>query len=223
MEGLNVPEWGWTDANPSHVMRHILLEIQRLAPPFGKGTRVLDVGCGNGYLANWFHEQGCEVVGVDTSAKGVTYARKAFPGPRFEVAPVSERLGESLGEEPFDIVVSTEVVEHLYSPWVWSRGAFNALRPGGKLIASTPYHGYLKNLLISLTGRWDRHMNALRDGGHIKMWSRASISRLLVETGFENIRIRGAGRLPYLWMSMVIAAERPSDAVEVHAQSKTPL
>jgi 2-polyprenyl-3-methyl-5-hydroxy-6-metoxy-1,4-benzoquinol methylase len=39
---------------------------------------------------------------------------------------------------PFDLVLSTEVVEHCYAPRLWAAAAFTALRPGGLLIASTP-------------------------------------------------------------------------------------
>jgi 2-polyprenyl-6-hydroxyphenyl methylase/3-demethylubiquinone-9 3-methyltransferase len=118
-------------------------------------------------------------------------------------------LLEQLGEAPFDLVVSTEVVEHLYSPREWAAGCYNALKPGGRLICTTPYHGYLKNLAISLAGRWDHHANPLWDGGHIKLWSRRTLSKLLRDAGFSNLRFQGAGRAPSLWMTMVICADRP--------------
>ncbi len=110
------------------------------------------------------------------------------------------------GNPPFDIVVSTEVVEHLYSPREWAAGCHAALRPGGKLICTTPYQGYLKNLLISFVGGWDKHANPLWDGGHIKLWSRATLTALLREARFEKIEIRGVGRAPALRMTMVARA-----------------
>jgi 2-polyprenyl-6-hydroxyphenyl methylase/3-demethylubiquinone-9 3-methyltransferase len=114
-----------------------------------------------------------------------------------------------LNETPFDFVVSTEVVEHLYDPRSWARGCFDALKPGGALICSTPYHGYLKNLALSIMGHWETHANPLWDGGHIKLWSRATLSALLIEAGFTNIEFKGVGRVPWLWMTMVIKATRP--------------
>ena len=73
--------------------------------------------------------------------------------------------------------------------------------------------GYL-NILICLLNRFDNHFDPLWDGSHIEFWSSKTLSRLLIEAGFCNIRFRGAGRLPFLWKSMVIAAEkRSSDAV----------
>jgi hypothetical protein len=65
-------------------------------------------------------------------------------------------------------------------------------------IISTPYHGYLKNLVLALGNKWDSHLTPLWDGGHIKLWSRKTLSQLLSEAGFHVVRFIGAGRLPFL-------------------------
>ena len=135
------------------------------------GLRWLDVGCGNGYLANWFAEKGCAVVGIDPSGSGMEQARRAYPRVRFEQLVADEHLLGKLGEPAFDLVVSTEVVEHLYAPREWAQGMFHCLRPGGRLVCTTPYHGFLKNVAIALTNKYDAHHNPLWDGGHIKFWS----------------------------------------------------
>jgi hypothetical protein len=109
-----------------------------------------------------------------------------------------------------DAVVSTEVVEHLYAPRPYARRCFEAVRRGGRFVCTTPYHGYLKNLAISVCGKWDSHVNPWWDGGHIKLWSRRSLSRLLTETGFRNLQFAGVGRVSRLWMSMAVAGDRPA-------------
>jgi 2-polyprenyl-6-hydroxyphenyl methylase/3-demethylubiquinone-9 3-methyltransferase len=189
----------------ARLMPHVLAFAGQLKP----GTRVLDVGCGNGFLCGEFLKRGCDVVGIDLSTEGIELARRTYPRARFELLNVDGDFSERLREQPFDIVVTTEVVEHLYAPRKWATGCFSALKAGGCLICTTPYHGYLKNLLISLLGKWDRHANPLWDGGHIKIWSKKTLSHLLAETGFINIEVRGAGRIPYLWMTMIAKAERP--------------
>ena len=117
--------------------------------------RILDIGCGNGVWAREFlsrkGEGGCEIVGIDPSESGIRLARESAPAARFERGIATEDLLERLDERPFDLVVSTEVVEHLYSPRTWARACFNCLAPGGHLICSTPYHGYLKNLVIGIS------------------------------------------------------------------------
>lgn len=68
--------------------------------------------------------------------------------------------------------------------------------------------GYIKNLLISLSGGWDRHADPLWDGGHIKLWSKRTLSRLLEEVGFSTLQMTGVGRLPGLWMTIVVDAQK---------------
>jgi 2-polyprenyl-3-methyl-5-hydroxy-6-metoxy-1,4-benzoquinol methylase len=204
-----VKEFHYTSTAPAHTTRYLLPVVMAMAGDVRPGTRVLDVGCGNGHIAGHFLQRGCSVVGLDLGEEGIRIAREAFPQGRFEVLAADERVLQNLGEAPFDLVISTEVVEHLYDPRAYARGCFAACRPGGRFVCSTPYHGYLKNLMIALAGKWDTHANPLWDGGHIKLWSRATLSALLRETGFQDIRFRGAGRLPLLWMSMVLAATRP--------------
>ena len=77
------------------------------------------------------------------------------------------------------------------------------------LICSTPYRGYLKNCALALTGKIDAHFPAIWDGGYIKFWSRRTLTALLQEASFQAVAFRGAGRLPWLWKSMLIAAHKP--------------
>ena len=70
-------------------------------------------------------------------------------------------------------------------------------------------HGYVKNLALAASGKLDAHFTARWDGGHIKFWSRRTLTTLLTEAGFEPIAFRGAGRWPWLWKSMLIAARKP--------------
>lgn len=202
-------DYGFHESAASHMHRHFMPPIFELCGELRSGTRVLDVGCGNGFTAGEFLSRGCQVVGLDLSESGIQLARKTYPTARFEVLAADEQVLAQLGEKPFDIVVSTEVVEHLYSPREYARGCFAALRPGGRFICTTPYHGYFKNLALAVTNKWDSHLSPLWDGGHIKFWSRRTLGQLLLDTGFVNLQFRGAGRLPYLWMTMVMSGDRP--------------
>jgi 2-polyprenyl-3-methyl-5-hydroxy-6-metoxy-1,4-benzoquinol methylase len=202
-------DYGFADAAESHMHRLFMPHVMALAGVLTPGTRVLDVGCGNAAACGEFIRRGCKVVGIDLSEQGITWARSAHPCGRFEILAADELILDRLQESPFDLVISTEVVEHLYAPREWAKGCFRALKPGGRLICTTPYHGYLKNLLLSVLGKWDAHANPLWDGGHIKLWSPQSLALLLTEAGFANLKFRGAGRLPYLWMTMVMSAHKP--------------
>jgi 2-polyprenyl-3-methyl-5-hydroxy-6-metoxy-1,4-benzoquinol methylase len=202
-------EFRFSDRTESHMHAHFMPYVLAFAGDLKEGARVLDIGCGNGFLCGEFLKRGCKVVGTDLSTQGIELARQTYPSGRFELLGADANVLERLGEEPFDVVVSTEVVEHLYAPRHWAEGCFVALKRGGRLICTTPYHGYLKNLAISLFGKWDVHANPLWDGGHIKIWSKKTLSCLLMEAGFTNLEFRGAGRVPGLWMTMVAKAEKP--------------
>lgn len=168
---------------------------------------VLDAGCGNGNLAARFAAHGWQVCAFDASASGITHARGAYPGIRFEVASAYDDFLQLFGMT-FDACVCVEVIEHLYDPRAFVRRVFEVMRPGGVFIVTTPYHGYVKNLALAITGAMDGHFTALWDGGHIKFWSRATLTALLREAGFQVVRFEGAGRFPLLWKSMIVTARR---------------
>jgi hypothetical protein len=83
------------------------------------------------------------------------------------------------------------------------------MRAGGLAIVSTPYHGYWKNLSLSLVpGAWDRHHHPLRDHGHIKFWSIPSMRALLSAAGFRQVSFLRAGRVRPLAKAMIAIAEK---------------
>lgn len=128
-------------------------------------------------------------------------------GAEFKLVSLYESP-EALGEKNFDAVISTEVIEHLFFPSALPRFADSVLMPSGHLIITTPYHGYLKNLLICLAGKWDSHHTPLWEGGHIKFWSFRSLSELLNMNGFDVVEFKGAGRICGLWKSMIVISRR---------------
>jgi 2-polyprenyl-3-methyl-5-hydroxy-6-metoxy-1,4-benzoquinol methylase len=183
----------------------MLKVVRRLAP-----ARVLDLGCGNGVLAAKLAKFGYEVVGIDPSHSGIEEARKLYPSIDFRVGGVYDDPA-SLDLGDFDVVVSEEVVEHLYFPDALISFSDKVLRPGGKLVLSTPYYGYLRNLLLAICNRWDHHLTPLWDHGHIKLFSKKSMKKLLQRNDYEMLEFHGAGNCSYLWRAMVVvAARRPA-------------
>lgn len=178
----------------------------------GPGARVLDIGCGAGLLLGSFSDRKWVRVGADIDPKAIDAARRRYPDVEFHVADATCDLTQLLGEAGFDVVVSTEVIEHVASPAALVRNAHRLLRPGGVFVLSTPYHGHLKNIAIALAMKSDFHYPALADGGHIKFFSVPVLSRVLWDAGFDDLEFTGAGRVPYLWKSMVFRAVRPASS-----------
>src|SRR5215208_3522954 len=75
---------------------------------------ICDLGCGNGHISGRLSALGYEVTGVDASASGIQIARRAYPGAKFIETLIDANLGEALGN--FDLVISSDVIEHLYRP-----------------------------------------------------------------------------------------------------------
>ncbi|MES2267316.1 MAG: methyltransferase domain-containing protein [Bacteroidota bacterium] len=171
-----------------------------------KNRCILDLGCGNGYLVNHLILLGYNAYGTDASEKGIEIARKQN-ADRFFVQDLSTgKLPVELQDLNFDTIISTEVIEHLYDPDAFIVFCKQTLAPNGEIILSTPYHGYLKNLVLSVFNKWDTHMNPLWLGGHIKLWSVATLSKVLTNNEFSITTFKGCGRIPYLWKSMLIKA-----------------
>jgi 2-polyprenyl-6-hydroxyphenyl methylase/3-demethylubiquinone-9 3-methyltransferase len=105
-------------------------------------------------------------------------------------------------------VLSLEVVEHVYFPRKYASTLFSLVEPGGVAIISTPYHSYMKNLALALSGKMDAHFTALWDNGHIKFWSKRTLTSLLEEAGFVDIEFVLAGRIAPLAKSMIAIARR---------------
>lgn len=210
MKNEAVTAYGWNCAASPTSCGYVTPLVLKILKRIG-ARRVLDLGCGNGDLCGQLAAAGYDVVGVELDADGVRIAHQAHPQIPFHNYGVHDDPQLVLrreGERLFDAVVSTEVIEHLYAPHLLPAYASSLLVDNGHLILSTPYHGYVKNLMLSLFNHWDQHHTPLWHGGHIKFWSAATLSRLLQDNHFHVTDFRGAGRLPYLWKSMVITARR---------------
>lgn len=204
---MTYKDYGYRSGTASHTNAYLLSPLLKmLGPPSGP---VLDLGCGNGAMTKELMRAGYDAYGVDASQTGIAEARQEFPNRFFVHNFSTSELPIAVRSIQFSSVISTEVIEHLYEPRALLRNAKAALGDGGTLIISTPYHGYLKNVVLAVTGKLDAHFTALWDGGHIKFFSRKTLEALVAEQGYLTLDFCGAGRVPFLWKSMLIKA-RPA-------------
>jgi 2-polyprenyl-3-methyl-5-hydroxy-6-metoxy-1,4-benzoquinol methylase len=200
--------------DPSHRPLYLAAVLSHLTDKAERVGTVLDAGCGGGDFAIGLHQAGLKVYGLDTSESGIAAARQRGVGT-FVVSSIYDSFLDPFGVASFDAVLAVEVIEHLYSPRVFVARAVEALRPGGLLIVTTPYWGYLKNIALAVSNRTDRALTPLWDGGHIKHWSRDTLTRLMQEKGLPVVAFYGCGEgirrwIPYMWNSMMMVFRKPA-------------
>jgi 2-polyprenyl-6-hydroxyphenyl methylase/3-demethylubiquinone-9 3-methyltransferase len=142
------------------------------------GKRAADVGCGAGLLCEPLARLGAAVVGIDAAPENIAAARLHAEG---QGLAIDYRTGsiDVLGAEPFDLITSLEVIEHVEDPAAFVRGLAAALKPGGLLILSTPNRTPVSRLAMITLGEglgaiprgthdWDRFLTPDELRGHLE-------------------------------------------------------
>jgi SAM-dependent methyltransferase len=139
---------------------------------------VLEVGCGDGRNLLSLREAGWRVTGQEIDASAAARARAN--GIPVVVGPLHAVLGE-VGVH--DAVILSHVVEHLLDPIAELGRIHTALRPTGRLVCVTPN---ATGLTSKMFGRWWRGLEVPR---HIYVYTPESLSRLLTQAGFADVRV----------------------------------
>lgn len=146
-----------------------IAEFMRGRPP----SRVLDLGCGPGWLAERMTRAGHQVVGVDlVESQGVGARMSRFVQCDLERGLTLDR------DECFDVVVAADVLEHLRDPERLLREALRHLRPGGLVLASVPNvsHWYVRARVA--LGLFSYDQRGILDRSHIRFFTRRSFLQL---------------------------------------------
>lgn len=119
---------------------------------------MLDAGCGTGYGAHLLSQKCAHVVGVDYSATAIAYARENFQRPNLEFAAM-DCCNLTMSGGQFDVAISFEIFEHLESPQQYLAECLRVLRPGGRLLLSTPNRAAWEIHMRSIGQRYEYHVN----------------------------------------------------------------
>ncbi len=187
----------------AHVSRPILQQLCES----GAHT-VMEMGCGNGWFTAALGRCGFDVVGVDRNQALLERAASEHTGVRFRHWDLTQDPEPGLTAR-FDAVVAIDVIDHMPQPRKLIEAALHVLKPGGVLIVTAPYYGYLKNVALALTGRFDLRWDPLLDEGRLKFYSRATLTALLSEFELRDVQFKTVGRIPVIARSMVISAGAP--------------
>ena len=141
------------------------------------GRTVLDVGCGEGYGTDMLATAAARVVGVDYDAAAVAHAARRYPRPRFvrgNLATLPVRTGAA------DVVVTLQVIEHVWNHREFVAECLRVLRPGGLLYVTTP------NRLTFSPG-----LDAPANLFHTKEFTAAELTALLSAGGLRVEQVHG--------------------------------
>jgi methionine biosynthesis protein MetW len=154
--------------------RHVLDLVPR-------GSRVLDVGCAEGYLAAELAQRGCSVVGIEPDERAAAIAReRGINVLEFDVEEVA------LDASAFDVVLFVDVLEHLRAPEPVLRQALQA----GTAIVSVPNIAHWTARREFLNGRFPRADHGLFDRTHLRWFTRSSAHELASDAGFRVVEER---------------------------------
>ena len=175
-QNLDPPDW--------EVRRDFLLAELR------RGERALDLGCGTGQFTAQMADGGAVVVGTDVARAALERARARHPGLDFRLTSIDGPL--PFADNAFDLVWSTEVIEHIADTAGWLSEVRRVLAPSGRLLLTTPAHGRLRLALWGV----ERFSEPL--GDHLHLYTAGSLRGLLEDFHFRDVRVRGAAGPPLL-------------------------
>lgn len=173
------------------------------------GSYVLDAGCGAGrHLSQAFRYTGVNVVGVDLSRKDADVANRTLNAMRHEkedgsgakIVCTSDITRLPFADETFDVVICSEVLEHIPDLHRAIREIIRVLKPGKSLVVSVPRY-FPERICWALSE--DYHTEK---GGHIRIFKKRQLIELLENAGTRCVRTGWAHALhsPYWWLKCLV-------------------
>ena len=144
------------------------------------GSKILDVGCGTGVICKMFSAEN-DVVGLDISEEALRYAKKRDKNLRL-VQGDAQKI--SLGKSRFDVVIASDVIEHVDDDYKAMRYINRSLKPGGRVIITVPAFEFL----------WGKDDDMLE---HKRRYTKKQVRRMLLLTGFKINFINYWDTLPF--------------------------
>lgn len=133
-------------------------------------ARILDVGCGNGWLCKALVSNTQEVISLDIALKNAVKVYKANPHPNHS-AVVADVYNLPFEQESLDVIVASEIIEHVANPRLFIEKLLIPLKKGGKLIITTPYNEQISSSLCI-------HCNKLTPlNAHIHSFTKTSMAK----------------------------------------------
>jgi len=152
---------------------------------------VLDVGCGEGFIARRIIEQVKEVVGIDISEEGIRRAKRVNNHHRIKY--LVQSFEDFNSDRKFDVILMYELLEHIYDAESANRKATDLLKENGLLAISTPNRDRLSNRLWRFVYKvLKNECPVFMTGEHICEYNSKEIYNMLRKNGFKILKSKGA-------------------------------
>lgn len=181
-------------------------------------ARILDLGCGTGDLGKRLKSLGNHFIcGVTYSEEEAKLARASLD----QVLVADLNFFEPRAMEPFDIIICSHVLEHLYEPQDFLRRLHPYLRPEGKLIIALPNVLFWRQRLKFLAGTFRYTDGGLLDRTHFRFFDNVSARSLPAEAGYRVSRFFADGSLPMPIMRKILPS-RLTRKIDLWSVSRFP-
>jgi len=152
----------------------------------GVYKKVLEIGCATGAVSKRLKENGCEVIGVEIDSGAAQLAKKYCQN--VIIGDVESMRDIPYPDEYFDVILLSDVLEHLKSPLVLLRRVKKYLKDDGCLVVSIPNVANWKIRLGLLWGKFNYEDCGILDRTHLRFFNEKGARRLLENAGFEIIK-----------------------------------
>jgi len=157
----------------------------------GKPCRVLELGCGPGFLSNYLPPQGHPVTGLDTTDENLTVARE-FDRTRTAVYVRGDACALPYADGSFEVVCAMDLLEHVEHPERLIAEASRVLAPGGLLFFHTFNRNWLSNVVV-IKGVELFVRNTPKDLHVLRMFLKPEeVTQMLGTHGLAPVQIRGS-------------------------------
>ena len=194
-------DYDWINNNTVH-HRYLIKSIENILKDLNiSNIELLDIGCGDGVLTSKISRFFRHTTGIDLSGTGIELALKIKNEKlTFQNMSIEDMIDS---KKKFKFITSFEVIEHQYLPDDFLNKINQILDDDGIFLLSTPYNGYIKNLIISLLGKNDWHYNPLWRHSNIKFFSVSTLKNILEKCNFKIIKNKFSGRFYPISCSMI--------------------
>jgi 2-polyprenyl-3-methyl-5-hydroxy-6-metoxy-1,4-benzoquinol methylase len=157
----------------------------------GRNKRVLDIGCGPGSITKLLAQQGgCQVTGLDLDPEAIKMVTPYCTQVMQTDLDSSEWSSLFDDIKKFDVVLATDVLEHLYDPWKTLQKMAFLVNANGYLVISLPHIGHAAMISSLINGDFEYRDSGLLDRTHIRFFGLKNIEALFAQAKLKIIEIR---------------------------------